>query len=360
MVWKKNGEDAYFAASNSKKGFFSYYSACFDAPHIQRVFAIKGGPGTGKSRFLRDVATFFGNRGASVEYIYCSSDPNSLDGVILTQNGRSVALLDATAPHVYEPSRVGVREEIVNLGAFWDRGKLAQRREEIEALSFQKSAAYQRAYRYLASIGKLLEVRDELVAPFVRQDSVKAYAEKLMRHVPMGCASDIRTTLVRSVGMCGEVGLLGNVMQDTRLVLIDDVHGAARYLTDALLDLAVGRRQRIRVSHDPVDPDRVDAICFSDCNLTFLVGRQEALLAVDKTICMRRFLDTPRLSDRRKALNTSARARRILWEGALEAFEEVKSAHFALEEIYSASMDFSAKEKYTEWFCNCLLDLQNE
>lgn len=359
MVWKINGEDAYFAASNSKKGFFSYYTACFDAPRIDRVFAVKGGPGTGKSRFLRDVASFFAERAFSVEYVYCSSDPNSLDGVILTKNGSSIALLDATAPHVYEPLRIGVREEIVNLGAFWDRAKLVQRRDEIETLSAQKSAAYRRAYRYLASIGELLALRDDLVAPFVRRDAIKAYAEKLMRQIPMGRVADVRTTLVRSVGMCGEVGIWGSAMQGTRLVLIEDLHGIARYLTDALLDLALERRQLIRVSHDPIDPARIDAICLSDCGITFLVGRQEPALCADKTIGMRRFLDTLSLSDRREALNVSARARRLLTDGAMAAFTEVKEAHFALEAIYSSTMDFSAKEEYTRQFCNRLGDLQN-
>ena len=115
---REKNEDAYFAASNSERGFYSYYQECFDHPRVDRVYAVKGGPGTGKSRFLRDVAQAAAAEGRQVEYIYCSSDPDSLDGVILTGKGRCIALLDATAPHVYEPAHPGVREEIVNLGAF--------------------------------------------------------------------------------------------------------------------------------------------------------------------------------------------------------------------------------------------------
>lgn len=124
MTIRSNGEDAYFAASNSAGGFYSDYSAVFDRARIRRLFAVKGGPGTGKSRFLREVALCGERVGYRCEYIYCSSDPDSLDGIILSRGEDGIALLDATAPHVYEPSRPGFREEIVNLGAFWDAGRL--------------------------------------------------------------------------------------------------------------------------------------------------------------------------------------------------------------------------------------------
>jgi MoxR-like ATPase len=69
MLLKKNGEDAYFAASNSKHGFYSYYESCFDDARVGRVFAIKGGPGTGKNRFMRDVAEAAWRHSRQVESI---------------------------------------------------------------------------------------------------------------------------------------------------------------------------------------------------------------------------------------------------------------------------------------------------
>ena len=48
-------EDCCFAASNSAHGFHSYYAEFFDDAEVDRVFVIKGGPGTGKSRFMRET-----------------------------------------------------------------------------------------------------------------------------------------------------------------------------------------------------------------------------------------------------------------------------------------------------------------
>ena len=120
MSIKTTGQDAYFAASNSTAGFISYYEELFRASRIGHIWAVKGGPGTGKSRFLWDVSDCAVQGEWSCEYIYCSSDPNSLDAIILTKEGREgIALLDATAPHLFEPICPGAWEDIVNLGQFW-------------------------------------------------------------------------------------------------------------------------------------------------------------------------------------------------------------------------------------------------
>ena len=77
MSIKTTGQNAYFAASNSTNDFVSYYEEVFRAPRINHIWAIKGGPGTGKSHFLGDVAGYATQRGWMSEYIYCSSDPAS-------------------------------------------------------------------------------------------------------------------------------------------------------------------------------------------------------------------------------------------------------------------------------------------
>ena len=131
MSLKKTGERACFVASNSSKGFLCYYQERFGDEKMDRVYILKGGPGTGKSRFMRTVAEFAAAQGWEVEYMYCSSDADSLDAIILSHDGEHVAVLDGTAPHVWEANLPGVREEIVNLGEFWRREELLGQKEEI-------------------------------------------------------------------------------------------------------------------------------------------------------------------------------------------------------------------------------------
>lgn len=354
MLLKKNGEDAYFAASNSRHGFYSYYDSCFDDARVGRVFAIKGGPGTGKNRFMRDVAEAAEHHLHRVECIYCSSDASSLDGVILTGAGQCIAILDATAPHIYEPKNPGVREELVDLGAFWDRAQLLSYRETVDALNAQKNTAYTRAYRYLKSTGEMMAVRDSLVFPFVRRGAIERYAKRLMGEIPPGRGYSVRHTLMRSVGMQGEVMLDGLFGLAGRTVLIDDCRGTARYLMEAIKRGAEARCQPIRLSHSPIDPEVIDAVFFCDCGVLFVAGNAREGIPFDKSVGMRRFLETSRMGEVRADVNAAERGIRMMLEGAVKSLADVRNAHFKLESIYSAAMDFDAKEKFTKQFCERL------
>lgn len=135
----------YFACANSCQGFVNYFPSVLQG--MDRVFILKGGPGTGKSTLMKGIGEYFSNRDEAVEYIYCSSDPSSLDGVILRE--RRVAVVDGTAPHVLEPTAPGALEEYVNLGIAWDAERLIPYRQEIQALNGQIAREYQEVYRAL-------------------------------------------------------------------------------------------------------------------------------------------------------------------------------------------------------------------
>ena len=85
----------YFLGANSKDGFVSLLPQ-FRQESPRRLYAVKGGPGCGKSTCIRRLTDALG--GAD-EYFLCSSDPDSLDGAALPD----MALLDGTAPHAAAP-----------------------------------------------------------------------------------------------------------------------------------------------------------------------------------------------------------------------------------------------------------------
>ena len=151
----------------------------------------------------------------------------------------------------------------------------------------------------------------------------------------------------------------GLFYQANRRVLISNCRGIARYLMEDIVAIAKQRRQPIRVSHDPIDPDVIDAILFYDCGVLFAVVDGTEPLPCEKSVGMRRFLDTARMGAVREEINHAERVRRAMMEGAVEALAMVKRAHFQLEEIYSSAMDFFAKENFTKNFCKQLFDLQN-
>ena len=139
-----------FAAANSGKGFTSFYGEIFNSDSIKRRYLIKGGPGTGKSTFMRRVAVAAEGKGDLVEYYRCSSDPSSLDGIIIN---KTVAIIDSTAPHSEEAELVGAKDSLIDLGAFWN--------------------TYARAYRFLgAAMQSDLAARD-IIYPYIDQKDLK-------------------------------------------------------------------------------------------------------------------------------------------------------------------------------------------
>ena len=355
MSIKTMGKDAYFAASNSTQGFVSYYEKLFRDARISHIWEIKGGPGTGKSRFLQDVSNYATARGWSGEYIYCSSDPDSLDAIILTKAGKgSIAFVDATSPHLLDPVCPGAWEDIVDLGQFWNSDILSSRRTEIEQLNREKGGAYRRAYRYLSGFGDMRANRDELVAPYIRQAKIASFAQKLLRDLPVGELYSMQPALVHSIGMRGEVGFDTYFCAAKEIYIVCDCYGAAQYLMMELGKLACEKKLSVRISHDPVEAEKIDGLFLCESGMAFVVSPEEECDYPHRLISMRRFVDTASMKRVRQELRAVDRISRAMRGEALDALEKVRKVHFRLEDIYSDAMDFEAKEAFTKSFCQKL------
>ena len=164
-------QEKYFIASNSSEGFCSYYEDAFDITKFSRIYAIKGGSGTGKAFFMNTVAKKAEKMGYSVRYIYCSSDSSSLDGIIIEEP--RVAVLDGTAPHIYEPKLVGAVDSIVDLGAFLDERMLSKSRNKIESITNEKKQGFERAYRHLKVYQLLSKNIEQIIYPCIKHEKIK-------------------------------------------------------------------------------------------------------------------------------------------------------------------------------------------
>ena len=164
-------EKRFFAASNTERGFLSYFSEIF-RERAERCYIIKGGPGTGKSRLMREMGTAAESSGYGVEYYYCSSDPDSLDGIFAERGGESFAVLDGTAPHSEDLIYPGCVDNIIDLGRFWDSHTLRERRREIVLFGDSKKKAYASAYRALSAYGLITGLADALVCECVDREAI--------------------------------------------------------------------------------------------------------------------------------------------------------------------------------------------
>jgi Cdc6-like AAA superfamily ATPase len=137
----------YYAGGNTAQGFYSLYDSVLEG--LNRLFILKGGPGTGKSSLMKEIGEEMVSKGLDIEYLHCASDNNSIDGMIIP--AFKIGIVDGTAPHVIEPKAPGVIEEYVNLGEAWDSQKLATKKNEILDLNEAITAKFKSAYETFAA-----------------------------------------------------------------------------------------------------------------------------------------------------------------------------------------------------------------
>ena len=94
-------------------------------------------------------------------------------------------------------------------------------------------------------------------------EKLRRYAGKLMRDVEPGEGYSVRPALIHSIGMRGRIGFDTYFAKADRILLIEDCHGGAQYLLSALLQICSDRQIGVRISRDPVTPNRIDGFaCF--------------------------------------------------------------------------------------------------
>lgn len=347
-----------FAALNSGNGFVSFYSEIFGSDKIRRRYLIKGGPGTGKSTLMKRVGEEAEKRGLSVEYYRCSSDPESLDAVLVEG---CVAILDSTAPHAEEARIPGAVDRLIDLGVFWDCDRLSEREADIRNLSQSKADCYRRAYRFLNAALEVDRECRELISPYIARDKMRRAVERLLRDLPRG------NGYAASVGIRDSVGMRGRVCLDTyertseRIYSLRDVYGCGNLFLAMVIDEAAKKEIKVRVSYSPIDPSYPDAVLFEDCKWAFVIEAETSPGAFAR-------INTERFVNFSVAGITQERAKKIkrehklagrLYEGlvrsAEDCLEEAGKYHFELEEIYGKCIDFEAQSNFVTALCDKIL-----
>lgn len=346
-VISKKGAEGYFAAANSRYGFYSLYDEVYSERELNRVYIIKGGPGTGKSTLMSKIAERASELGLKTDVYLCSSDPGSLDGVIVKELG--VAVLDGTAPHARDPVYPGVCGETVDLGRFWDSDRLAAAKTEITSLISSKSDAYSRAYRYLSAAGTAHEDLMRGIARIFDRTKAERAVCRLFDKLKIAEKSDAPTVKHRFLGAISTsgTGTLDTLERKAETVYaVSELYGAETLFLDLVRKEGEKRGVSMTVIPDPLSPDCTDAVYFDGMDIfitSSAVSRADA-----HPINMKRFAAKDALASVRGKLRMSERMKNALIDEAVRSLTEAGAAHASTESIYSSSMDFDAVAEQTE------------
>ncbi len=346
-----------FPGGNTSLGFFSYYDH-LTPPDATRVFILKGGPGVGKSGFMRKIGEEMLSRGFDIEHHHCSSDNGSLDGVVIPSAG--VALLDGTAPHIVDPVNPGAVSEIIHLGDYWDEAKLRAARDEIVAVNQRLGRLFTIAYSQLAEAKVIRDEMESYVTESMRFSPVNRLTAELTREIlgerPGRYEVEPRARhLFRSaISPDGVVHHIGSLLSEVKqLYLLKGRPGSGRStLVETVARAAHARGLETEVYHCALEPHRADLVVIPAVRAAVLKDVEEVnfqpgtvpglrVAAYDLDV----YLDRGRLAQYEVELMSAGQRFTAALNRGARYINEAKRTHDHLETFYIPAMDFAAVER---------------
>lgn len=330
----------FFVGANSGDGFQNLFPQMVDIEDTYDFMVLKGGPGVGKNTFMREVGRAMEQAGTAVEYLWCSGDPDSLDGVVLPEI--RCAVVDGTSPHVIEPKYPAAVDRYVDLGRFYDLTAAKAAAEEVKTHTHAYQAAYVRAYHSLKAARQV-----ELDAVAAVRGSFDA--QRAARRVD----GIIQRELRQKGGQAGKTTwrFLGSVTHRGYIWRFDSVDALCPKVYEfadswELAGPALARLHAAAVEKgwdtiacpSPEEPGRIEHLLVPGLGVAFVTSRPG--MDYGKKPFRRVRLDAMAEVEGKARLRFQNRMTALLREEGVSALKEAKANHDKLEAVYNPYVDF--------------------
>lgn len=338
-------ERHYFLGGNTYKGFHSFYQYIIEKENANRLICIKGGPGTGKSYLMKKIANHFLDKGYLVEFHHCSSDNNSLDGVVVPK--LKIALLDGTSPHMVDPIYPGTVDEILNLGIALDNDKLSLSRKELIPIFKEISDNFKKAYRFLASAKPIHEDWSYYNSKALDYSKIITITESLREEVfskqKSGFGKD-RHIFGTAFTPNGIISFNEDLSKDyqNRFILNGGPGFSKTLILNELGKIAQKKGYFVEYLHDPFNPDRLENIFIPEISTAILTENEISNNKFNgKIYNIEDFCNTSIINKYKKDIEYDKNIFYELINKALFYIENAHKIHDDLEAYYIKSLDFS-------------------
>ena len=374
----KMNERHYFAGNNSAQGFYSYFDYIINLEEGNHYYIFKGGPGVGKSSFMKKFASKMVEKGYSIEFVHCSSDKESLDAIFIPE--LRIAFVDGTAPHTIDPRYPGAVDEIINLGYFFDSSKIVEHKAKIVQTNKEKSAVYKSAYRLLKAAGIIYDeinsIYDMLTDDYLYLPLYNEVQEELsqifMTSSIQNKGGSIRKLFSEAYTADGYISFTDRLGSQTRewVILGENVNYSARLL-DELAKQSIKNGYLVEGFYNPLFPEKLQHIYLPElslfiktienvpesshiCRVEYSQAESNGnrLKGADKIFDFHKLMDKDRLTSYEDELNKRYTLYNSIINLVFEKLSETKKLHARLEKIYSGSMDFNGVDQYFETILN--------
>lgn len=338
-----------FAGSNSSKGFFSYFEYIIKPEFANRIYILKGGPGVGKSSFIKKFGIKISSLGHEVEYIHCSSDENSLDGLVVPD--LKIAFVDGTAPHLVDPKLPGAVDEIINLGAYLDNINLEKHKEQIIQINKSKSELYKSAYRFLGSAGLVLEELNTIYDRYTDPDKFDILCNKVINKLfthekSKSKQGNIRKMFSESYTSNGYIKYTDYFCSNSKTwVIVGESSNYTSKLLERIVQESLNKGYDVECYCNPLIPEKIQHVIVPELNLLFKSDENYMNCNYDEIINLHEIMDLENMKTHISEIENNLHLFDLLIKNALNKLSETAKYHQLLEVFYVNSMDFSSVDK---------------
>lgn len=356
---------SYFACANSSRGFYNFFES--NLQNLERLYILKGGPGTGKSTLMKTIGADFYDLGYDIEFIYCSSDSHSLDGVLIP--ALKVGIVDGTSPHVIEPTAPGAIEQYINLGIAWDKDKLHPYKDEILSLQNQIHQCYETLYSEYA---RALEVHDAWEKIYIDEMDFNlapqfrvAISETLLNYPPIDHTPTVKHRFFGASTPTGSVDHIEDLTRHLKRYFIKGRPGTGKStLLKELAKKSESLGYDTEIYHCSFDPESLDMVLIPQLKVCFFDSTAPheyfPTLETDEIIDTYAALITPGTDEANaNQLNEISNLYKETVKKGATALGEAKKLHDILEEIYIKAMNFQIIDAIYEQIKSEIQDLIN-
>lgn len=338
-----------FPGGNTCRGFYSFYEYIVP-PDANKIFIIKGGPGVGKSTFMKAIAEKLHAGGLDVEYFHCSSDNSSLDGVYFP--AIDAAMIDGTAPHIVDPKNPGAVDEIIHLGDYWNEEGMRANRDAILSLNAEVGRLFRRAYGYLAAAKIFLDEYESaysqpgvLNLAGLNAETLNLIGDLFGTRAHSGAKPRQRHLFATAITPDGPKNYLATVVggMTRRYVVTGDPGTGKSTMIGRVAEAAALRGYFAEVYHCALDPARVDHVVIPDLGAAIINGSPPHNYAPgmeDTVIDTGRFVNRDALSPYAGEMTDAMRRYQDAFAQAVAFILQAKKTHDKMETFYVPNMHF--------------------
>ena len=359
MSYYKN-TPKFFLGANSPSGFVSCFNHLYYPEDNWFCYIIKGGPGTGKSSLMKQIANYAINNNRRPELIYCSTDPNSLDAVILKD--LKVSIVDGTAPHCLDPIYPGVTDKIINLGDYWDEKALIKHKGDILKTINKNTLFHKRASGYLYACKGVKNSIELIARKALNNEKILSFSKKIAKKLFKRKSFEKGKEKIRFISAITPYGII--FFEDTVKSLCSEIYViedkfrvASPIILEAIKNAALDLGHNVISCYCPLAPkDKLECLIFPEDKIAFAVSNPnhplETLKSIGKKINATRFLDKELLSANIKLLNFDKKIEKELLNAAIENLKNAKDIHDSIESYYIPNMNFKEIDKLSKKLIN--------